>query len=287
MLTELAGRTAVVTGAASGIGLGLAQQCRARGMNVAMLDVEAGALEASAALVGGEEHVLALRADVSDAEAMEAVAAEVYERFGAVHLLCNNAGVSITGPLWEMTDKDWRWVINVNLLGVANGIRSFVSRMVAGGEEGHVVSTSSLAGLTPMPHAGIYSATKSAVIALSESLFFDLQDAGTRIGVSVLCPGLVNTNILRSDRNRPHGATETGEEAIPDEALSFFQMGDSPNDVADHVLDAVARDDFIILTGEGGRPDMEARAAATLALTQPHRPNPAAMMPDSFHSKKS
>jgi NAD(P)-dependent dehydrogenase (short-subunit alcohol dehydrogenase family) len=280
MLSELAGRTAVVTGAASGIGLGIARRCRDRGMNVVMLDVEPGALQAAASGIGGEEHVLALPSDVSDPDGVEEVAAAAYERFGAVHLLVNNAGVSITGPLWAMTPKDWNWVVGVNLIGVANGIRSFGSRMVEGGEEGHIVSTSSLAGLTPMPHAGVYSATKSGVVALSEVLYHDLRAAGSRIGVSVLCPGLVNTNILKSVRNRPHGAEETADMPIPDEALEFFKLGDTPEDVADRVLRAVENDDFYILTGEGGRPDIEARMKAMVELGHPPVPNPGSIMPD-------
>ena len=280
MLSELGGRTAAVTGAASGIGLGLARRCREQGMNVVMVDVELGALREAASGVGGDEHVLAVQADVSDADAVDAAAAAAYERFGAVHLVCNNAGVSITGRLWEMTDKDWRWVTGVNLLGVANGIRSFVGRMVAGGEPGHVVNTSSLAGLTPMPHAGVYSATKAGVVALSEVLLHDLRDAGAPVGVSVLCPGLVNTNIIRSDRNRPHAASETGEAAIPEEALGFFAFGDDPLAVADRVLHAVAHDDFYVLTGEGARPGIAARMQAMVDLSEPPRTDPASVMPD-------
>jgi NAD(P)-dependent dehydrogenase (short-subunit alcohol dehydrogenase family) len=285
MLTELAGRTAAVTGAASGIGLGIARRCRDRGMNVVMLDVEIGALDEAAASVGGDEHVLALQSDVSDPDRMEEVAAAAYERFGAVHLLVNNAGVSLTGPLWEMTSKDWNWGVGVNLIGVANGIRSFGSRMVAGGEEGHIVSTASLAGLTPMPRAGVYSATKAAVVALSEVLYHDLQAIDSKVGVSVLCPGLVNTNILRSVRNRPFDASESADTPIPEEHHSVFQLGDTPEDVADRVLRAVENDDFYILTGEGGRPDIAARSKALVELGHPAKPNPASIMPDSFGKK--
>jgi NADP-dependent 3-hydroxy acid dehydrogenase YdfG len=285
MLTELTGRTAVITGAASGIGLGMARRCRDSGMNVVMLDVEIGALQASAADVGSAEHVLALQSDVSDPERMEEVAAAAYERFGAVHLLVNNAGVSLTGPLWEMTAKDWRWGVDVNLIGVANGIRSFGSRMVAGGEEGHIVSTSSLAGLTPMPHAGVYSATKAAVVALSEVLYHDLRAIDSKVGVSVLCPGLVNTNILKSVRNRPFDAAESADSPIPEEHHSFFSLGDTPEDVADRVLRAVKSDDFYVLTGEGGRPDIAARSKALVELGHPAKPNPASIMPDSFGKK--
>jgi NAD(P)-dependent dehydrogenase (short-subunit alcohol dehydrogenase family) len=284
MLTDFAGRTAVVTGAASGIGLGMARRCRDRGMNVVMLDVEAGALNAAVAGVGGDDVVLPLQSDVSDPDGMERVAAVAYERFGAVHLLMNNAGVSLTGALWKMTPTDWNWGVGVNLIGVANGIRSLGSRMVEGGEEGHIVSTSSLAGLTPMPHAGVYSATKAAVVALSEVLYHDLRAIDSKIGVSVLCPGLVNTNILKSVRNRPFEAGESADVPVPDEHLEFFKLGDAPEDVADRVLRAVANDDFYILTGEGGRPDIEARMKAMVELGHPAKPNPGAIMPDGRRS---
>jgi NAD(P)-dependent dehydrogenase (short-subunit alcohol dehydrogenase family) len=285
MLTEFTGRTAAVTGAASGIGLGIARRCRDRGMNVVMLDVEERALREAAAGVGDDAVVLALQADVSDPDGMEQVAAAAYERFGAVHLLVNNAGVSLTGPLWKMTPKDWSWGVGVNLIGVANGIRSFGSRMIESGEEGHIVSTSSLAGLTPMPHAGVYSATKAAVVALSEVLYHDLRAIDSKVGVSVLCPGLVNTNILKSTRNRPYDASETADTPVPDEHLEFFKLGDTPEDVADRVLHAVENDDFYILTGEGGRPDIAARSQALVELGHPAKPNPGAIMPDSFGSK--
>ncbi len=283
MLTTFAGRTAVVTGAASGIGLGLARRCHDRGMNVAMLDVEPGALDAAAASMGDASRVLSLAADVRDPERMTAVAAEVVARFGPVHLLCNNAGISITGPAWEMTPDDWRWALDVNVVGVANGIRAFVPQMLAGGDEGHVVNTASLAGLTPMAHAAVYSATKAAVVALSEVMFHDLRAAGARVGVSVLCPGLVNTNILLSARNRPEELADARDEEIPDEALAFFKTGDDPLDVADRVLHAVEHGDFYVLTNAAGRPDIAARMQAMVDLTDPVPPGPAAILPDEDH----
>lgn len=203
MLTTFKEMTAVVTGAASGIGFGLARRCHERGMNIAMLDVEGDALESASTSIADPGRILPLVVDTADAAAMEAAAASVSERFGSVHLLCNNAGVSISGPLWGMTDQDFRWVLGVNIMGVENGIRAFLPRMLQSGEHGHVVNTSSLAGLTPMSNAGLYSATKAAVVALSEVLFHDLRKLEAKIGVSVLCPGLVNTAILRSERNRP------------------------------------------------------------------------------------
>src|SRR5262249_11282809 len=206
----------------------------------------------------------------SAAEQMEAAAAATVERFGGVHLLCNNAGVSITGPLWTMTEHDCGWVTGVNLFGVMNGVRAFVPRMLDHGEDAHVVNTASMAGLTPTPHAPVYSATKAAVIALSEVLYFDLRDTNSRVGVSVLCPGIVNTNIIRSDRNRPDALAESGDETVlADGVLKFFQMGDDPLDVADRVLGGVERDDFYILTNESGRVDIAARGAAINELGHP------------------
>jgi NAD(P)-dependent dehydrogenase (short-subunit alcohol dehydrogenase family) len=283
VLSTFAGRTAVVTGAASGIGLGLARRCHERGMNVAMLDVEPGALSASAAAVGDPSRVLPLVADVRDPDRMTAVAADVVDRFGAVHLLCNNAGISITGPAWEMTPDDWRWALDVNVVGVANGVRAFVPGMLEGGEEGHVVNTASLAGLTPMPHAAVYSATKAAVVALSEVMEFDLRDLGARVGVSVLCPGLVNTNILLSARNRPEELADAREEIVPDEALAFFKTGDDPLEVADRVLHAVEHGDFYVLTNAAGRPDIAARMQAVVDLGDPVPPRPTAIIPDQDH----
>jgi NADP-dependent 3-hydroxy acid dehydrogenase YdfG len=280
VLSALTGRTAVVTGAASGIGFGLARRCHDRGMNVAMLDVEPGALEEAASVVGDASRVLPLIADVRDPDRMTAVAAEVAARFAAVHLLCNNAGISLTGPAWEMTPDDWRWALDVNVVGVANGVRAFVPQMLAGGDEGHVVNTASLAGLTPMPHAAVYSATKAAVVALSEVMFHDLRAAGARVGVSVLCPGLVNTNILLSARNRPEELADAREEMVPDEALAFFKTGDDPLDVADRVLRAVEHGDFYVLTNAAGRPDIAARMQAMVDLSDPVPPRPTAILPD-------
>ena len=217
MLTEFAGRTAVVTGGASGIGFAMARRCADRGMNVAILDVEANALTEAAAQLNHAAPILSLTVDTANGTAMDAAGEKVADRFGAVHLLSNNAGVSITGPMWAMTEDDCRWATGVNLLGVMNGVRTFVPRMLEGGDEGHVVNTASLVGLLPMPETPLYAATKAAVIAMSEAMFFDLADRGGRIGVSVLCPGIVNTNIMDSNRNRPDNLSTTG--ALSDSGL--------------------------------------------------------------------
>jgi NAD(P)-dependent dehydrogenase (short-subunit alcohol dehydrogenase family) len=282
VLAELKGRTAVITGAASGIGLGLARRCAERGMNIAVLDVEPGALERAAVDIGDPSRVFPLTVDVSDDGMMMAAAAAVADRFGPVHLLCNNAGISITGALWEMTENDCRWLLDVNLLGVMNGVRAFVPAMIASGEPGHVVNTASLAGLIPMSNASVYSATKAAVEALSEVLHHDLDEAGVPIGVSVLCPGLVNTNILLSERNRPGDRSGSGAPPIPDAAHAAFAIGDDPLEVADRVLAAVASDDFVILTNQAGRPDLDTRLQAIRELRVPPPPRQAAITPDRF-----
>jgi len=280
VLTGFEGRTAVVTGAASGIGLGLARRCAARGMNVVMLDIEQPALDDAAQLVGEGEHVVARTVDVADPRGMESVATEVFSRFDAVHLLCNNAGVMVAGPTWTMTADDFRWVTDVNLGGVLNGVRAFVPRMLERGEQGHLVNTASFAGLVSTPNASLYSATKAGVVALSEALFHELSDAGSPIGVSVLCPGLVDTKIILSTRNRPAALPEVTQPRIPDEVLSYFATGADPLVVADRVLTAVERNDFYVLTNKAARPSIAARMEALVNLGDPARPEPGATQAD-------
>jgi NAD(P)-dependent dehydrogenase (short-subunit alcohol dehydrogenase family) len=274
MLKHFDGRTAVVTGAASGIGLAIAQRCRQRGMRVALLDVEQGALERAAAAIGGG-NVLAVHLDIANAASVESAAQHVREVFGPVQLLCNNAGVSLTGPLWEHPAEDWDWVVAVNLLGVGYGIRAFVPAMVAGGGEGHIVNTASFAGLAPLPNTGIYSATKAAVVALSEALLHDLRQIGSPLGVSVLCPGMVRTNIVDSERNRP---TATGPvrpaEAPPDPARA-----DEPGAIADLVLRAAADDEFYVLTNPAAASEAANRAKRILDRRHPEPPDFASMLP--------
>jgi NAD(P)-dependent dehydrogenase (short-subunit alcohol dehydrogenase family) len=230
--------------------------------------------------VGDASHVLALVADVSDAQRMEDVAAEVGERFGAVHLLCNNAGVSITGPVWTMTTQDADWLFGVNLFGVLNGLRAFVPGMIDHGADAHVVNTASLAGLVPMADSGLYSGAKAAVIAMSEVLSYDLADVGAgRVGVSVLCPSLVNTNIMSSERNRPTELAGEGAPELPDWVRVAFNAADDPLEVADAVFTAVERNDFYVLTSPEGRIDITSRMEAIADLHAPARPRPGAAAP--------
>jgi NAD(P)-dependent dehydrogenase (short-subunit alcohol dehydrogenase family) len=220
-------RVAVVTGAASGIGLALAERFAAEGMKVVMADIEAGALAtASEALRRHAATVLAIRVDVSRPEDVERLADETYRAFGAAHVVCNNAGVGVIGAVHEHTLEDWQWVINVNLWGVIHGVRAFLPRMLAGGDEGHFVNTASIAGLTTSAFMSVYDVTKHGVVALSESMYKELTTTGAPIGVSVVCPGLINTNIMRSSRNRPESLAEEGKrDRWPKPSARRFPIG--------------------------------------------------------------
>jgi NAD(P)-dependent dehydrogenase (short-subunit alcohol dehydrogenase family) len=245
---EFKGRTAVITGAASGIGYALAERFGSEGMNVVMADIEEGALEsAHNKLSDLGVNAIAVKADVSQEQQLEELADKAYDEFGAVHILCNNAGVGGGGmlPLWEQPINNWKWVMGVNLWGVIHGIRAFLPRMVKQGTEGHVVNTASSAGL--LQGSGIYGITKHAVVSLSESLYQELLGVESKIGVSVLCPGFVDTNITESERNRPDdlpGAPPP--ESIPPEAqqridmfLGLLKNGYRPSEVADAVFQGV------------------------------------------------
>jgi NAD(P)-dependent dehydrogenase (short-subunit alcohol dehydrogenase family) len=247
------GSVAVVTGAASGIGAALARAFAASGCAVVLADVEADALAAVADSVDAD--ALAVVTDVSDAVAVEHLADEAFARFGAVDVLCNNAGVSTFNPLIGQTLDDWRWVLSVNLWGVVHGVHTFLPRFLARGEPAHIVNTSSLAGLASgLPNLGPYNVSKVGVVALSETLRMELAMSGARIGVSVLCPGSTGTRILESERNRPaHLGREVrrGEgDTFRDAVRSSFDgpAARTAEQVADAVLDAVREDRFWVIT---------------------------------------
>ena len=269
-MDELAGKVAVVTGAASGIGHALARRFAAEGMRVVMADVEQGALErAAAVLVDDGAEVATVPTDVSDAGAVDALRDHAVERFGGVHVVCNNAGVVTLAPLWAQTLDDWRWVIGVDLWGVINGVRSFLPLMLDQGEPGHIVNTASIAGLVPSPGIAPYNVSKAGVVALSETLDMELREAGAPIGVSVLCPGVVPTQIAASGRNRPGGATGPldipTQDALPPTALT-------PAQIADAVLDAVHADQFWIITHDGSADVITRRAAGMTGGGRPVAP---------------
>jgi NAD(P)-dependent dehydrogenase (short-subunit alcohol dehydrogenase family) len=255
-MKDLKGKVAVVTGAASGIGLGMAETFVAAGMRVVLSDVERPALESAAdSLRAKGAEVYAVLADVSNAEAVSSLAQSALGKYGAVHVLCNNAGVAAGGtPSWMSTLDDWKWILGVNLMGVVHGMRTFLPIMIEQGEDAHIVNTASLAGLFP-GGLTLYSATKSAVVALSESVYLELVRGGFRPRMSVLCPGLVDTNILNCARNRPAGLANAGPvpsgpgaEAFKQWFANQLKQGLSPRAVGEQVLQAIRDERFYILT---------------------------------------
>jgi NAD(P)-dependent dehydrogenase (short-subunit alcohol dehydrogenase family) len=277
-MRELSGRVAVVTGAASGIGRGLAERFAAERMKVVLADIEEGPLAAAEGeLATAGADVLAVVTDVASRASVDALAAATAERFGPVHVLCNNAGVAAgMGPIWEATEADWQWVLGVNLMGVVHGVQAFVPGMVAHGEPAHVVNTSSVLGLSS-GGGSVYSVSKHAVTRLSEGLYHDLRSAGAAVGVSVLCPGMIATRIVTADRNRPaHLRNPDGED--PPEVLGrravvqerFLEVGMPPAEVAGMVVDAIHDDRFYVLTHPDMiRPQVEERLRAILADAPP------------------
>ncbi len=261
-MESVEGKVAVVTGAASGIGLGLAQRFAQAGMSVVLADIEEEALATAVGdLADSGAEAIGVRTDVSHAAEVDALRDAAVERFGTVHVVCNNAGVAGGGLLWETSLEDWQWVLGVNLWGVVHGLRSFVP-LLREQREGHVVNTASMAGLTSPPFMGVYNASKHAVVTLSETLYAELAMEQSPVGVSVLCPGWVNTRIHESERNRPEdlpgrmppeGATDDTP-AMREVLVSLLASGLEPADVADLVLDAVLHERFYVLTHPEWKP---------------------------------
>jgi NAD(P)-dependent dehydrogenase (short-subunit alcohol dehydrogenase family) len=254
-------KVAVVTGAASGIGYAMAERFAQEGMHVVLADIERDALaRAETGLLKTGRKVLAVVTDVSKAESVEALAQKTLDTFGAVHIVCNNAGVGNPAtPIWENTLADWQWVLGVNLWGVIHGIRSFVPILLRQGEPGHVVNTASMAGLLSGPRLGIYCASKHAVVAISETLHAELAAIGSQVKVSVLCPSFVQTNIGDSGRNRPPELAATETDTAQAEAFrlmirDLLAAGIPPSVAADRVMDAIREEKLYILTHPETKP---------------------------------
>jgi NAD(P)-dependent dehydrogenase (short-subunit alcohol dehydrogenase family) len=275
-MKELRGKVVVITGAADGIGKELALKGAAEGMKLVLADIQMDNLDRFVEqLTAGGAAAVGIRVDVSRAEDVEALANLAYDTFGAVHLLINNAGVGLVKNAWETTPKDWEWVMGVNLYGVANGLHAFIPRMLAAGEEGHVVNTSSMAGLLSAPSMAAYNVSKFGVVALSEGLHHDLTLHNARIKVSVLCPAWVRTRIAESDRLRPGGerndltALDKVTEATGLSMLKAVQSGMEPAEIAEATFAAIRDDRFYIITHPESKAGIRTRMEDILLERQP------------------
>lgn len=264
-MQDLTGKTAFITGGASGIGLAMAKAFLREGMQVAIVDVDPAALaSAEAELSGSNSEVLALQLDVTDRDQYALIADQVEHSLGAVHVVCNNAGVYRGGTMDKVTYADWDWVMGVNVGGVVNGLQTWIQRIQAHGEGGHIVNTSSMAGVTSSPGLGVYNASKFAVVGMSESLAKDMEPHG--IGVSVLCPGMVRTRILESERTRPadFDVDDADAETAANEHSTMMNMamntGISADEVADLVVQGVKDNQFYLFP----HPEMKEAAQARL-----------------------
>jgi NAD(P)-dependent dehydrogenase (short-subunit alcohol dehydrogenase family) len=257
-MDDFEGRVAVVTGGGSGIGAAMARAFAAEGARLVLADLDAAGMERVAGEIdkaGGE--AIAVGTDVTRLEEVEALKQRALDRFGAVHVVCNNAGVGTFGALATSTHRDWQWTMNVNFWGVVHGIEVFLPHLLAAKQGGHVVNTASMAGLAGMPGLGVYSASKFAVVGLTEALHRELQ--GTGIGASVLCPMIVNTAINQSERNRPAELRNPGDPP-PAGPQATYERVIEPPEVAARVVRAIRDQDLYILTHRESRDILRRRA---------------------------
>jgi NAD(P)-dependent dehydrogenase (short-subunit alcohol dehydrogenase family) len=257
-VNEFSDRTAVITGGAGGIGYALCELFARQGMNIVLADIEQAALDAAVSRLGETgARCTGVVTDVADPDSVEQLAQTAMDAFGGIHVACNNAGVFTGGLLWQESLADYRWLMDVNVWGVINGIRSFVPRMIAQNCDCHVVNTASMAALTAMPYSGIYHMTKHAVLAMSESLYHELAYHAPQVKVSVLCPEAVNTGIANAERNRPadYGdVVESDSRQLVMDALAQSTAGGlDPARMAERVLAAIRGEQFYILSQDAWR----------------------------------
>tara|TARA_Y100000591_G_scaffold195378_1_gene169123 strand:+ start:343 stop:1221 length:879 start_codon:yes stop_codon:yes gene_type:complete len=272
-MKDFKGKTAVITGAASGIGYALAEKFANEGMNIVLADIEQDALKIAVKKISdiGVES-FGINIDVMHKDSVEHLFNESVKAFSKVHILCNNAGVASTvvaDGIWELDEKDWDWVLGVNFYGTLYGIQSFVPHMINHKEEGHVLNTISLAGI--LPGEAIYGVSKHAALALSESLWQGLKNIKSNIGASVLCPGFVNTNIIESNRNRPDHLSSSNKTnfILKKLASSVLKRGKEPNEIADTTFDAIKQNNFYILPHTSYDEMIKERFSRILARTEP------------------
>jgi len=283
MIQDFKGTTAVLTGAGSGFGLECARIGAARGMNLVLVDVQQDALDmAQAEMEAAGAPVLARKVDVSNAAQMEALAAEVQQRFGAPHFVFNNAGVGAGGLVWENSVADWEWVLGVDLWGVVHGVRLFTPMMLEAAAKdpsyrGHIVNTASMAGLLTPPNMGIYNTAKAAVVSLTETLYQDLKLVTDQVGASLLCPYFVPTGITSSQRNRPgelpSGAATRSQligQAMTDKAVSSGKV--TAVEVAQKVFDAISANRFYVFSHPKALGNVRARMENIVAIENPADP---------------
>ena len=283
MIRNFKGKTAVLTGAGSGFGLACARLGAQLGMNLVLVDVQQDALDRAAAeLTQTGAQVLALKVDVSKAAEMDRLGQDVMARFGAPHFVFNNAGVGAGGLVWENTAQDWEWVLGVNLMGVAHGVRVFTPLMLAAARQdphyqGHIVNTASMAGLLNAPNMGIYGASKHAVVSMSETLYQDLSLVTQQVGASVLCPFFVPTGITQSHRNRPAdmAAAKPTRSQLIGQAMSDKAVGSgkvTAAEVAQKVFDAIAANQFYIYSHPKAIASVQTRMEDILLARNPTDP---------------
>ena len=272
-LDDLEGRVAVVTGAGSGIGRAMVAHFAELGMKVAAADIDASAVEESVDLAGGGDAVAHV-VDVADDAAVEALAEAVYGRWGGAHLVCNNAGVFQAGLSWTRSRADWQWALDVNLFGIINGINAFVPRMLEGDEPGHIVNTSSVAGFVAAPMTGPYNVSKVAAFSVTECLAHDLAATGSSLGASVLCPSAIRTGIAHTDRVRPGGPIDEGDDAsaVRTALAGMTDAGIDASEVPPIVVAGVRAGDFLITTKPSYRNQLTTRFDALLDRRLPPTP---------------